>query len=201
MRRSRTRSWIPEFRLSRLAPCEARDPGYPGIICLLSITTPVILNLTAMNLDICPFPRGGALMLLRKTTVCMLICALLACPYPCLARTASRCCEEAENDCDCPDRDVCCPQDSSERGEDLPDHTSCCPESGTCLCHGAILCHEQASTDADAGLVAVLPPEALLTTSRSLAPESRCPAWRMACHFASAESGRTIRALVASYLL
>lgn len=140
-------------------------------------------------------------MVLRTATVYSLVCVLLVCPYPCLARAANACCEGSEKDCGYQDRDPCCPADTSEKGDNLPGNSDCCTQGGTCLCHGAILEHCAYPIIIDAGLVAPLPVEALPIPSQSFVVEGGLLADRVACHFHSAESGRKVRALIGSFLI
>jgi len=140
-------------------------------------------------------------MVLRSATVYTLLCVLLVCPYPCLARAANACCEGTEKDCDCQDRDPCCPADSSETGDNPPGNPDCCTQGGTCLCHGAILEHCAYPIIIDAGLVAPLPVEGMLIPGQSFVVDSGLLMERAACHFHSAESGRKVRALIESFLI
>ncbi|MGA2799579.1 MAG: hypothetical protein ABSE63_18510 [Thermoguttaceae bacterium] len=140
-------------------------------------------------------------MVLRTATVYTLVCLLLVCPYPCLARAANACCEGTEKDCDCQDRDPCCPADSSETGDIPPGNPDCCTQGGTCLCHGAILEHCAHPIIIDVGLVAPLSVEALLIPAQSFVVDNAILPERAACHFHSAESGRKVRALIESFLI
>ena len=59
------------------------------------------INGTSVSSRIYLLPCSGALMILRTATVYTVICALLLCPYPCLARAANICSEKNDKDCDC----------------------------------------------------------------------------------------------------
>jgi hypothetical protein len=146
-------------------------------------------------------PYSGASMALRTSTVYMLVCVLLVCPYPCLARAEEKCCESAENDCDCQDRDACSSADSTETGGNTPANPDCCTQGGTCLCHGAILEHCAHPITSDAGLVAFVPAETALIPGQSYVADMGLLPERAACHFPSAESGRKVCALIESFLI
>jgi hypothetical protein len=181
------------------APEKYRLAGGGFNICLILIDPTVIL--IGLVKFLVPRPMQGALMVFRTATVYTLVCVLLFCPYPCLARAVNNCCEKTENECDCQDRDPCCPADSSDSGDNLPVNHDCCSQGGTCLCHGAILEHCANPIIIDAGLVAPLPlgaflmPGQMFVVDYSLFPE------RGACHFHSADSGRKVRALIESFLI
>jgi hypothetical protein len=140
-------------------------------------------------------------MILRTATVYTVICALLLCPYPCLARAANNCSEKKYKDCDCQGRDTCCPAESSERGDNPPGDSDCCTQGGTCLCHGAIVEHCTAPISLDADFVAPLPMYALPILTESFIADFGFLKERTACHFYSAESGRKVRALIESFLI
>jgi hypothetical protein len=73
--------------------------------------------------------------------------------------------------------------------------------SGTCLCHGAVMDRQVVSVDAQHEIVTLVVPDADLSGSQLWAAGRDVLADRRACHFHAAESGREVRALIASLLL
>jgi hypothetical protein len=76
-------------------------------------------------------------MAIRTATVLILVAVLLACPFLCLDRVAAGIGEAEKGDCRA--EDSCCPSGDSKPGDDCLDKQGSCPESGSCLCHGAIM--------------------------------------------------------------
>jgi hypothetical protein len=140
-------------------------------------------------------------MIFRTTIVYTIVCALVLCPYPCLAKTVNSCCEATEEDRDCQDRDSCCPADPSDSGDNPQNNSDCCTQCGTCLCHGAILEHCSAPIHIDTDSITPLPVYALPILTESFIADFGFLKERAACHFHSAESGRKVRALIESFLI
>jgi hypothetical protein len=140
---------------------------------------------------------------LAKTTVHLLTAVLLACPYLCLANTAagtsaSRGRGFCSSCCKCCSRSA--PQNSQNRrhGPGQPDSTR---GSRTCLCHGAVMIRHAEMPGPDHALATCPAPDAMLLDATQLALRNDFSDKRAACHFPAAESGREVRALIASLLL
>jgi len=134
----------------------------------------------------------------RSFTVCVVAATLLACPFPCLADAAAglgpaglaadRCAGD------------CCSGASGERsGQSGAD--DCGSGCGTCLCHGAVTDRPAALPSPHAGIVSFVPLDAMLLAGESSFAEDRPLTVPGACHCPSADSGRKVRALIASLLL
>jgi hypothetical protein len=141
--------------------------------------------------------------LLRKVTIGLVMGTLLLCPYLCLAQAAvalvtgpaEESCRRAH--CGCCDDDCASPTESDQPGGSSDNRCG-----GTCLCHGAVLGVPQSSYQAYVSLATT----AWVDTAETVFPPSVCRAepslaWSAACHFASAESGRKVRALMASLVI
>lgn len=134
----------------------------------------------------------------QAATVYLLVAVLLACPFPCLAQAAASvggcavdvCCRT--DDCSCP---------ASDRGSERSDDPCSDRDSGTCLCHGAVMDRPAELPNPDAGIVSLLPLDGMLLAGESFFVEDRQLADQVACHFPSADSGREVRALIESFLL
>ena len=135
----------------------------------------------------------------RRVTVYLLVVTVLACPYPCLARAAVG--AQASTIQECREADSCCPRPHSETGKDQSGKPISWPESGTCLCHGAVADRHVAPPDPDAGIAAFLPLDAPFVGWEPFAIERGVFTERAASHFPTANSGREVRALIASLLL
>ena len=70
-----------------------------------------------------------------------------------------------------------------------------------CLCHGAVLDRPTAPPSPDSGIVGLLPLGGMLLLAASSFVGDRLLTGQAACHFASAASGREVRALIESLLL
>jgi len=134
----------------------------------------------------------------QSATVYLLVAVLLACPFPCLAQAAA-----SVGGCavgDCATTDACaCP--ASESGHERSDDPCSDRDSGTCLCHGAVMDRPAELPSPDVGIVSLLPLAAMLLAGESFSTEDRHFAGQAACHFPSADSGREVRALIESLLL
>jgi hypothetical protein len=134
----------------------------------------------------------------RRVTVYLLVVAVLACPYPCLARAAGG---QASAIGECRDADSCCPGPRSATGRNQSGQPIALPGSGTCLCHGAVADRPVAPPDPDAGIAAFLPSDVLFAGCEPPAFERGLCTELAASHFPTANSGREVRALIASFLL
>jgi hypothetical protein len=135
----------------------------------------------------------------RTATIYVLVAVLLACPYPCLIRAAAElekpvteCCGADDDCCGFP----CCGADKDHSGA-----PSSCPEGGTCLCHGAVMERPAAPPILDCAIAAFLPLDAAILIREAAGGERGPITVKAACHFASVNSGRAVRALIASLLL
>lgn len=133
-------------------------------------------------------------MALQTATVYLLVAVLLACPFPCLAHAAASVDPCAAGDCA-----AACP--ASDSGNERSDDPCSDSDSGTCLCHGAVMDRPAALPNPDAGIVSLLPLDGMLLAGESFFVEDRLLTGQAACHFPSADSGREVRALIESLLL
>jgi hypothetical protein len=145
---------------------------------------------------------GGKRMGFRsRATVYLVIGTLLLCPYTCLGRAAT----VAETDdcaCACPDDDCdcCSPTPSSDSGKDQPSDSG--KQGGACLCHGAVLQAPTILPGIDTGPAAFAVVDDLPAVTKStLFADSLSVSGHTICHFPVADSGREVRALIASLLL
>ncbi len=137
----------------------------------------------------------------RRATIYVVIGTLLFCPYSCLGR-ATAVAETASLVHDCRGDDCCGPLPSSESGRDRPNPSDSGAQSGTCLCHGAVLQSPTTPQTHDNGLAAFVPVDALLGVARSsILADSLFAVEHTACHFPAVNSGREVRALIESLLL
>jgi hypothetical protein len=136
----------------------------------------------------------------RAATVFLLVAVLLACPYSCLVRAAVSLADPATEE-PCEADDGCCGSPGSESGKDHTGTPASCPQVGTCLCHGAVIERHVAPPQPDCEIETLLPHDVVLAIGDAAAGERSCAAEPAACHFAAADSGRAVRALIASLLL
>jgi hypothetical protein len=135
----------------------------------------------------------------RRTTIYVVIGTLLLCPYTCLGRAAVVA-ETAGCARDCPDDDCCPPTPASDSGKDRPSDSG--RQGGACLCHGAVLQSPASVPEVDAGPAAPVAAADLPAVTRSsLFGDRLFAVGHSICHFPSADSGRAVRALIASLLL
>lgn len=126
---------------------------------------------------------------------------LLACPLVCLSHAAASAEAQASlavgsrAGCDCCSGS--CPRDSND-GSGKPDSRQ---GSGTCLCHGAVMDRHVEMPIPDHAFVTCLPSDAMAVAAEPLDSDARFVTERAACHFPVADSGREVRALIASLLL
>lgn len=131
-------------------------------------------------------------MLVRRAIVWLVIGTVVACPFPCLAEAAQGSASDAtvlRNQCGC-----CGPVQPTEP---MPRPSS---QGGTCLCHGAVLEHVAQVPGLDLQPVAVYWFDVALQIV-SPATIELGDLNLSACDFANADSGRTIRALIESFLI
>jgi hypothetical protein len=140
-------------------------------------------------------------MLLRRVLIYTLICTLLLCPYPCLAKGADNCRETHGKSSDCKNQDGCCPKTSSETQNNKSDDSNSNNQGGTCLCHGAILGHVKAPINADMESASTFSPHLLPILNQPFAVGIDFLKECKTCHFPSVKSGIEVRALIESLLL
>lgn len=134
----------------------------------------------------------------RTAAVCLLVAVLVACPFPCLAQAAASVVGCAVGNC--ATTDACsCP--ASDRDDERSDDPCSDPDSGTCLCHGAVMDRPAALPSPDAGIVSLVPLDGMVLVGEPFFGEDCLLAGQAACHFPSADSGREVRALIESLLL
>jgi hypothetical protein len=135
----------------------------------------------------------------KRATIYVVIGTLLFCPYTCLGRSAAVA-KTVDSVRDCSDDDCCSPAPASDSGKDHPSNSG--RQGGTCLCHGAVLQSPAILPGVDAGPVTFVAIDALLALTRSSIFADRLfAAEHTICHFPAADSGREVRALIASLLL
>jgi hypothetical protein len=137
---------------------------------------------------------------LGTATVHLLTAILLVCPYLCLsnATTGNSTRGHHLGGCDCCSRSV--PQDSQD-SKDCPGQPDSRQGSGTCLCHGAVMDRHVEMPNPDHAVVMCLAPDAMVLVGEPFGLDNGLSTERAACHFPAAESGREVRALIASLLL
>jgi hypothetical protein len=141
---------------------------------------------------------------LRAALVGLVVAVLLGCPYICMARAARAGKSHAQPRCCC-----CEPRESvpeqpqrNELGRDRPSDSDSGTQGGDCLCHGVVLPSPLTPPSPDNGPVAFLPVDDLLAVAESsLVGDNLFAVEPTACDFASADSGREVRALMGSLLL
>lgn len=147
-------------------------------------------------------PRMKRMNLRRRATIYVVIGTLLLCPYTCLGRAAAAAesldcaCNSPHDDC-C---DCCSPTPASHSGQNRPSDSS--RQGGNCLCHGAVLQSPAIVPGVDAGpMMFVTAADLPIATQSSIFVDGLFAVERSACHFAAADSGRAVRALISSFLL
>jgi hypothetical protein len=141
---------------------------------------------------------------LRVVTVHTQVVVLLGCPFVCLSHVAAAAPAGtslavltigSQSGCDCcsgpcpGDRNGCPAKPDSRQG------------GGTCLCHGAVVDRQVVSPDPGHAVVTFLPLDAIPQRGEPFTIERGFPTERVSCHFPAADSGREVRALIASLLL
>jgi hypothetical protein len=140
-------------------------------------------------------------MVLRAATIHLLVAVLLACPYVCLLGAADSVGPTAARDgrharCRC-----CCSGPCSDEGKDRPGKRDSRQESGTCLCHGAVMDRQVSLPNPGHEVVTFLPLDAAGPLGESFIADEGFLSRPTACHFPAATSGRILRALIESFLL
>jgi hypothetical protein len=146
------------------------------------------------------FPLAGRMTAFGKATAQLLVVVLLGCPYFCLSSPMAVGGTPAAGERKCSPCGCCC-QPASQGGEERPSQPDSCTEIGTCLCHGAVMDRHVDVPNPEQTLVTFLQEEAGTQAWASPAVELGTPATRSACHFPAADSGREVRALIASLLI
>jgi len=141
----------------------------------------------------------------RRATVFLLAGTVLLCPYPCLWRAAAGC-QATASAGDGRAKDPCCcgpaSEPASEKGKDRSGEPGSRLGSGMCLCRGAVLTLPATVPGLDHEPAAFVPADDLPAAARpSVLGDGRFAVERAACHFPSADSGREVRALIASLVL
>ena len=137
----------------------------------------------------------------RAATVYVLVGTLLFCPYLCLPRAAAK--EPGRHACDGLIEDHCCPSPSPSSGPngDRPGDSGSKAQGGNCLCHGAVLQSPTTLPSLDIAFAALLPIGDLAVAKSSVCGGNFFAVEQTVCHFPAADSGREVRALIASFLL
>jgi hypothetical protein len=134
-------------------------------------------------------------------TVHLLTAVLLVCPYLCLSHTpagASSTCGPRSVCCDCCSRSA--PQ-QNQGDRDRPNQSDSRKGSGTCLCHGAVIDRHAEMPNPHQVVATYLQLDAAAPTDETSGRDDHLSTIGAACHFPAAESGRELRALIASFLL
>ena len=142
------------------------------------------------------FVRAAPLAL-RVATAHLTVLVLLACPFVCLSGSAEASAPSpgSHSGCDC------CPRPAPGDADDCPGKPDPCQGSGTCLCHGAVLDRPVAAPHPGHEILGLVPRDAVLMVRDLVETPRGVSTERTACHFPAAESGRAVRALIASLLL
>lgn len=141
-------------------------------------------------------PAIGGTMALRTATIYVLVAALLGCPFPCLAQAAAGLSASAKSSFGCD----CCSRSARSPAKQCPGKSDSHQGSGTCLCHGAVADRHVVPADPGHEVVTFVSlPTSMLIRVPSLAERGLLTQWA-ACHFPAVDSGRQLRALIASLL-
>jgi hypothetical protein len=138
----------------------------------------------------------------RVATIHAVVGVLLACPFVCLSHAAAAAAGAqasaavgGQSGCDC------CSGSCPGGSKDCPGKPDSRQGGGTCLCHGAVMDRHVVSPDPGLAVVTFLLPDAMLQRGEPLTIEQGFLTERVSCHFPAADSGREVRALIASLLL
>lgn len=137
--------------------------------------------------------------MLRLAVVHLVAAVLVVCPYVCLwgpargtnvssARGSRFACS-------------CCSRCAPANGKDGPAKPDSGKMSGTCLCHGAVVGRHVAPPDPGHEVLGVVAQDAARLISDLPIAQRNALGERASCHFPAAETGREVRALIASFLL
>ncbi|MCC6124351.1 MAG: hypothetical protein IT426_05290 [Pirellulales bacterium] len=138
-------------------------------------------------------------MSLRVATVHLVAATMLICPYLCMseAAAAGRGTSALRKHSGC----GCCSRSAPGDDTNGPGKSDSRQESGTCLCRGAVMDRHVVAADADCENVYFAAPDAIEFAGQPpIFGRSFFPL-RDACHFPTADSGREVRALIASLLI
>ncbi|OHB79694.1 MAG: hypothetical protein A2W31_13380 [Planctomycetes bacterium RBG_16_64_10] len=138
-------------------------------------------------------------MVIRVATVWILIATLILCPFACLAESvAAIAAPEVRHGCGVADR--CCALPCCSTDERDPGDRERGGRGGDCLCRGAVITDHASASE--------LLPVPVFWGLQAPPASTACalstvdgPADKHGCHFANADSGREVRALIESFLL
>jgi hypothetical protein len=133
---------------------------------------------------------------IRTATIHLIIAVLLACPYVCLSHAAAMP-QSARSSGGC----TCCSRPVPQNSKSCPVQPERQQRGGTCLCHGAVMDRQTHMPGLERAIVLLEAPDAPAIMSEPLAVERVFWTGWVASHFPTADSGREVRALIASLLL
>jgi hypothetical protein len=135
----------------------------------------------------------------RVVVVHSVVAILLVCPFICMAEAATI--GHAASLLRKPSCCGCCSRSAPEDGKNAPGMPDSGQGSSTCLCHGAVMDRQIVATDASHDLVTIVVMDALSSSCQSPTTGRYVFTDKNSCHFPTADSGKGIRALIASLLL
>jgi hypothetical protein len=138
---------------------------------------------------------------LRVVTVHALVAVLLGCPLVCLSHGAAIAAAQASSTVGSQSCCDCCSGPRPGGSKDCPGKPDSRQGGGTCLCHGAVMDRHVVAPDPGLAVVTFLLPDAVSQRGEPLTMDRGFPTERVSCHFPAADSGRGVRALIASLLL
>jgi hypothetical protein len=135
----------------------------------------------------------------RTAIVHVLVVILLACPFICLSGAAAgrHVAPSLQKQPGC----SCCSQSTPSKGKNDPGKPSSRQEGGTCLCHGAVMDRHVVMPDANHEIITSIVLDDIHLAPQPLAFGCNFFTDHIACHFPVAESGKEVRALIASFLI
>ena len=138
-------------------------------------------------------------MVVRIATNWVLIVTLVICPFACLGQSVGTT-VASETGAGCRVADRCCAPSGTPTGDRGPSDRDPSDEGGSCLCHGAVMTDHSPDSE--------LQPAPVFWTIPALSASMAFGVYAVgsltekhACHFANVDSGRTLRALIESFLL
>lgn len=135
-------------------------------------------------------------MIPRSVTVLGLVAALLVCPFPCLSHSARFAAQMRPCCCD-----SCCHDSTQPSDRDSPPEPDAPRGTGMCLCHGAVIEQPASAPSPAAWIVSSLPLDGAESAGRASHLDGPRRAESAASQSCSADSGRHLCALIASFLL
>jgi hypothetical protein len=138
-------------------------------------------------------------MVVRVTTTWSVIAALLLCPLACMRPAVATCAAQAAGQHQRV-TDTCCAPAKCPDGDHDPGDRKPVQQGGNCLCHGALVADQSPASELQPVPVFWMLQE-LPTSSGARGSALDVAAEKHACHFASVDSGREVRALIESFLL